>query len=128
MAIGSIRNNAATGIQGSRRNELRSFYPTEAVKYRDGGSIALTGPINRGVSAKLFLDYGINSPTRGQVFVQTKFWNASEWGERRELNKAEYKSIAQTMERVLEDRPNDPHADLYADFLEGVQAHLILEG
>jgi hypothetical protein len=97
---------------------FKNFHPTGAVMYRDGGSIEVTGTLNRSVNARIFFDQGMGSETKGQFFVQTKFWAGPDWSERRPMTGSEMSDLQAAMERL--DRPNDPNARLYESFTRGL--------
>lgn len=86
-----------------------SFLPTKLSKLRDGGTILVDGLLNKSVSAKIRMDGGINSSTRGQFFVTTKHFlqgakpeRAMTKGELEDLSKAIVKHMANTPGRQPE--------------------------
>lgn len=90
-----------------------AFLPMKLTKARDGGSVFVDGQLNKSVSARIRLDGGVNSPTRGQFFITTRHFLKGAQPERamtpvelRDLGLAITRHMAQTPGRQPE----------YADF------------
>ena len=108
-AITTVRPASITPAISIPVTPFINFQPTKLSKLRDGGSIIVDGNLNRSVSAKVRMDGGINSATRGQFFVSTKtFLGASKperamtKGELEDLNKSITKHMANTPGRQPE--------------------------
>jgi hypothetical protein len=106
--------------------DLRSFGPMSIQGYRDGGSVGLFGNLNRSVQAKLVFDQGINSPTRGEIFVSTKVWNQPDWSERQPLSIGQAVQLWEVLRDSSFGEGDEYQTDLFNRFKDGLQFQLPL--
>ena len=69
--------------------------------YRDGGTIVLTGIVNRSVSARVRLDGRMTSETRGQVFVAGKFFLDREFGPEQPISLEQRRDLRNALDQYL---------------------------
>lgn len=108
-AITTVRPASITPAISIPVTPFISFLPMKLSKARDGGTIIVDGQLNKSVSAKVRMDGGINSSTRGQFFVATRHFlkgaqpeRAMTKGELEDLNKSITKHMANTPGRQPE--------------------------
>lgn len=102
-ALTTVRPASSTPANSIPVTPLLAFLPMKLEKLRDGGSIIVDGQLNKSVTAKVRMDGGINSATRGQFFVSTKTFLGASTAERamtqlelQDLSKAITKHQAET--------------------------------
>jgi hypothetical protein len=118
---------AATPVSdpiGQLSANFSHFKPSRAVMYRDGGTIELTGDLNRGQSAGIRIDGGMASPTRGEVFVTLKPFNRPD-EEERPMMKQELEELAMALARSLESPMQGVDVRVVEQALQKVQLALL---
>jgi hypothetical protein len=81
-----------------------AFLPMKHSVLRDGGTILVDGQLNKSVSARIRMDGGINSPTRGQFFVTTRHFLQGARPERA-MTRAELKDLQGAITRHMAQTP-----------------------
>lgn len=94
----------ATAAVTSKATPFAAFLPMKLSKLRDGGSIIVDGQLNKSVSAKIRMDGGINSPTRGQFFASTKNFLKGGTAERA-MTKNELEDLSQAITKHMANTP-----------------------
>lgn len=103
-AITTVRPASITPAISIPVTPFINFQPTKLSKLRDGGSIIVDGNLNRSVSAKVRMDGGINSATRGKFFVSTKtFLGASK--PERAMTKGELEDLSKSITKHMANTP-----------------------
>ncbi|MCU0697762.1 MAG: hypothetical protein MUC96_14650 [Myxococcaceae bacterium] len=85
-------------------SSFAAFFPTKLSKLRDGGTVLVDGQLNKSVSARIRMDGGINSPTRGQFFVTTRHFLQGARPERA-MTQAELKDLQAAITRHMAKTP-----------------------
>jgi hypothetical protein len=107
-----------------RANSYTAFAPTKVTLVRDGGSIIVSGNLNRSVVADVRLDGGLGSPTRGQFFAATHPWNSGA-GAEKPMTKVELKQLKSSLTTFLASARLDQAAGkAYGTFMERLDAAL----
>lgn len=98
-----------------------AFLPMKHSKLRDGGSILVDGQLNKSVSARVRMDGGINSSTRGQFFVTTRHFLQGARAER-PMTKAELVDLQSAITRHMAKTPG--RQPEYVEFNARIRAAL----
>jgi hypothetical protein len=110
----------------SRSIAFGSFLPSKISLARDGGTIKLSGLLNRSVSAEVRMDGKINSKTRGTFYVSTRVFNRPTAGvDERPAHVDELKALKKAVKAHLKEtgEANKAYENLLAGLTKAIKAN-----